>query len=165
MFTSYLYQSTGIELSLTPAQIDRIFWDAAAPAVPTDGIAELLSGLHAQGIRTGVISNITYDGAIVAERIRSLLPEHHFEFIIATSDYMFRKPDSRIFTLALEKAGLAPDDVWYIGDQYGFDVLGARGAGLFPVWYIGASSATDVHPDVLTIRHWRELSALLETLS
>lgn len=165
MFTSYLYQSMGIELSLTPAQIDRIFWDAAAPAVPTDGIAELLSNLHAQGIRTGVISNITYDGAIVAERIRSLLPEHHFEFIIATSDYMFRKPDSRIFTLALEKAGLAPDDVWYIGDQYGFDVLGARGAGLFPVWYIGASSATDAHPDVLTIRHWRELSALLETLS
>ena len=27
MFTAYLYKSVGVELSLTPPEIDRVFWD------------------------------------------------------------------------------------------------------------------------------------------
>ncbi len=38
--------------------------------------------------------------------------------------YMFRKPNRRIFDLALEKAGLNPEEVWYIGDDYECDVKG-----------------------------------------
>ena len=38
MFTNYLYETVGIKLSLTPAQIDQVFWDNAAPATPTEGI-------------------------------------------------------------------------------------------------------------------------------
>ena len=42
MFTAYLYESLGIRLSLTPEQIDKVFWDNAAPGVPTDipGVSE-----------------------------------------------------------------------------------------------------------------------------
>ena len=35
MFTAYLYESMGIELPLSPADIDRIFWAAASPAAMT----------------------------------------------------------------------------------------------------------------------------------
>ena len=45
------------------------------------------------------------------------------------SEYMYRKPNNRIFALALEKAGLQAEDVWYIGDQYECDIVGARNAG------------------------------------
>ena len=62
MFTAYLYESMGIELPLTAREIDRIFWDAAAPGTPTDGIQEFLAFLGEQGIRTGVISNIAFSG-------------------------------------------------------------------------------------------------------
>lgn len=157
MFTAFLYQSMGIELSLTPQEIDRTFWDASSPGVPSDGIEKFLSFLKEENIRTGVISNITYCGEIVEERINSLLPDHDFEFIIATSEYMFRKPNRRIFELALEKAQLPPEDVWYIGDNYQCDVIGARNAGIFPVWYIGAASNPQGENDVLTISHWDEL--------
>ena len=97
MFTAYLYQSMGIELSLTPQEIDRVFWDAASPGIPSNGVENFLAFLKEQNIRTGVISNIAYCGEVVEERIRSLLPEHNFEFIIATSEYMFRKPNKKIF--------------------------------------------------------------------
>ncbi len=163
MFTSYLYESLGIQLSLSSKEIDKVFWDAASPAVPTEGIEDFLEFLHQQGIRTGVISNITYDGDIVKERINSLLPNHHFEFIIATSDYLFRKPNKRIFLFALEKAQLEPGDVWYIGDQYEADVVGSRGAGLFPVWYQGAIDLPFTSKeDVLTLQSWSQLQGLLE---
>lgn len=71
------------------------------------------------------------------ERINKLLPENTFEFIVTSSDFMFRKPNKRIFDLALEKAELQPDEVWYIGDQYECGVQGSLNAGLQPVWYIG----------------------------
>lgn len=161
MFTSYLYESMGIELPLDPADIDRIFWAAASPARPAEGIAELLENLHRRGIRTGVISNITYDSQVVKERIDALLPGHHFEFIIATSEYMFRKPNGRIFRLALEKAQLSPEDVWYCGDNYRCDVVGAREAGLTPVHYLGATDHPKPVEGVITLHHWRELDALL----
>ena len=87
-----------------------------------------------------------------------MLPDHSFEFIIATSAYMFRKPNKRIFELALEKAALRPEDVWYIGDQYQCDVVGAKNAGIFPVWYIGAIDLPYTEDaSTLTISHWNEL--------
>ena len=60
MFTKYLYGSKGIEISLSSEEIDNVFWDAAAPGSPTKGILEFLTFLKQIGIRTAVISNISY---------------------------------------------------------------------------------------------------------
>lgn len=165
MFTKYLYESQGIELAISSEEIDRIFWDAAAPGVPTEGVKDFLAFLKENRVRTGVISNIAYCGKAVAQRINSCIPDNDFEFIIATSEYMYRKPNRRIFELALEKAELQPADVWYIGDQYQCDIVGAKNAGIFPVWYIGASGMLDkAAEDVLTIKHWNELMDLFKEL-
>lgn len=163
MFTAYLYESMGIQLSLTSEQVDRVFWDAAAPGKPTEGIVEFLEYLREQEIRTGVISNISFNGRVVEQRIRGLFPEHKFEFILATSEYLFRKPNRRIFRLALEKADLEPENAWYIGDQYECDIVGAAGAGLFPVWYTGAMDMPYIpHEGVLTAGSWEEIRAVLD---
>lgn len=163
MFTKYLYESLGIKLVLSSEEIDRIFWNAAAPGIPTDGIVEFLQYLKEQNIRTGVISNISFCGKVVEERINSLIQDNEFEFIIATSEYMFRKPNKRIFELALEKAELLSEEVWYIGDQYECDIVGARNAGLQPIWYLGAiNMAYEKKDGVLTVNSWKELKNLLE---
>ena len=163
MFSKYLYESLGIVIDLSAEETDRLFWDAASPGRPTDGIGEFLIFLREQGIRTGVISNITYCQKVVAERINHLIPENDFEFIIATSEYMFRKPNKRIFDLALEKAGLSAEDVWYIGDQYEADIVGAGNAGLHSVWYQGAIDMDfEKRDDVFTIESWDELKIMME---
>lgn len=165
MFSPYLYESMGIELSLSHKERDKKFWDAASPGKPTEGILEFLDFLKKQGVRTGVISNITYCGEVVKERIDSMISNHEFEFIIATSEYMFRKPNKRIFELALEKADLRPEDAWYIGDNYECDVVGAGNAGIFPVWYVGAKEGTyEPREDVLTICVWKELQEMMQAL-
>lgn len=165
MFSSYLYESQGIKLSISGAEFDRVFWNAASPGKPTAGIEAFLRFLKDRGIRTGVISNITYSGEAVSERIHRLLPENEFEFIIATSEFLYRKPNRRIFELALEKAGLSPEEVWYTGDQYECDIVGAGGAGLTPLWYIGAMDLPyEERDDVLTVKCWEEAQKLLETV-
>lgn len=163
MFTPYLYESQGIEIALSNSEIDTVFWNAAAPGMPTEGIKEFLGYLKNKGIRTGVISNICYDFSVVAERINRLLPENTFEFIITSSNYIFRKPNKRIFDLALEKAGLEPDEVWYIGDQYECDVKGALNACLLPIWYIGAIDPPYIKDtNILTVKTWNEIEWYME---
>lgn len=166
MFSPYLYESQGIEIPLSTSEIDRIFWDAASPGVATKGMKEFLTLLKKSGIRTGVISNISYAQEIVAERINSLLPENKFEFILTSSNYIYRKPNRRIFELALEKADLKAEDVWYIGDQLECDIKGAAGVGITPIWYLGAIDVPQEiqQNDVFTITDWWELQEKLEEL-
>lgn len=163
MFCGYLYESQGVELSIRGVQLDKVFWDAASPGVPSEGVEDFLTFLKEQGIRTAVLSNITYSGEALETRLQEVLPGHEFEFILATSEYMYRKPHRRIFEFALQKAGLKPEEVWYIGDNYECDVVGAKNAGLFPVWYLGATKkAQEPKEGILTVKSWEEVKALLK---
>jgi len=45
MFTPYLYESLGIEIALSNAEIDTVFWNAASPGTPTEGIKYFLEYL------------------------------------------------------------------------------------------------------------------------
>lgn len=164
-FDAYLYESNGIKLSISYNEAERIFWDVAAPGVPTKGIEEFLRYLKKKGIRTGVISNISYSGKALTERLQKILPEADFAFIIASSDYVFRKPNPRLFKLALEKADLQPEDVWYIGDNYECDVEGASALGIYPVWYTGAiRKKVEKNEEVLEITDWQDLQSLLDNM-
>lgn len=165
VFNNYLYGSMGIKIDLEPEEYDRIFWDAAAPGKVTEGLESFLEYLWEKGIRTAVLSNIGYSGAALEERIGRMIPSNHFEFIIATSEYLFRKPYKRIFDLALKKADLKAEDVWFVGDNPVCDIDGARDAGMTPVWYKAAMlTATEDRDDVLKITDWNELRDILEGL-
>ena len=43
------------------------------------------------------------------------------------------KPDTGIFTIALERAGVEPEAVVHVGDMVSTDVIGATAAGIIPV--------------------------------
>jgi putative hydrolase of the HAD superfamily len=159
----------GIELSLTPLEHEIVFWNAASKGAVVPHADELIDHLNETGIRTGVISNNGWSGEALKNRIDRLLPRNRFEFVLSSADYMIRKPDRRLFEIALIKAGLAPEDVWFCGDRMEADVLGAHGAGIFPVHYSGfddpADSLTDPGFPYLSVRDWRELIGFLKTLS
>lgn len=162
-FSAYLYESQGIKFSVPYDELEEIFWDFAAPASAANGIAEFLEFLKEQRIRTGVISNISYTKKTVENRINKLIPCNEFEFIITSSEYVFRKPSKRIFDLALEKAELKAEEVWYVGDQYKCDIVGAKNAGMFPIWYTAnINLRQDLYADILKISSWRELQQILQ---
>ena len=54
------------------------------------------------------------------------------ECIVDSTAVGVAKPDPRIFDIALDAMGVAPEDTWYAGDTPAFDVVGARAAGLRP---------------------------------
>lgn len=162
-YQQYLYAVCGIRMHASPREIERVFWDASAPGMLTPNVRALLDYLRARGIRTGVISNISFSGDALRHRIGMLLPGHPFEFIIASSEYVFRKPDRRIFDLALQMAGLPGEAVWYCGNDVRCDVEGPSGCGITPVWY-AAHPRDDRTPECEHIRitDWAQLVKQLE---
>lgn len=92
-----------------------------------EGTDAALRALLAAGYRVGVVSNA--DG-----RVEALLEERGLtplvEFVLDSHVVGVSKPDPRIFRMGVERLGLAPEEVLYVGDLYAVDVLGARAAGL-----------------------------------
>ncbi len=166
-----LYEELGLRFSLDPVRLERVFWDAAGPGKPMPGIGAFLAELEARGIRSAVLSNMNFREENLKERIDRYLPENHFEFVLCSCEYGTRKPAPGFFRLALVKAGLEPEEVWYCGDNPRADILGAHQAGLFPVHYVCPdlpcpyrSAADELEPDCphLRIGDWGELLAALD---
>jgi putative hydrolase of the HAD superfamily len=106
-------------------------WTRIAP-----GAREGLGALRGTGVALGIVSNS--DGTVeqqLREHEMAQLgqgPGTEVACIMDSTVVGVAKPDPRIFELALDAVGIAPDDAWYVGDTPAFDVLGARNAGLRP---------------------------------
>ena len=164
-----LYEYLGIEFSLTPLEQEIVFWRAASEGAIMPNADKMLDHLHLLGIRTGVISNLLWSGEALRERLDRLLPNNHFEFIMTSSDYIFRKPNPILFEIALRKAGLPASEVWYCGDNPEKDIEGASAVGIFPVHYDNdieksRDRIAEIKPkcEHLYIKEWDELIRILK---
>ena len=168
-----VYEYLGLKFSISYRELEEIEWNAASSGAVMPGVEEMLDYLDDVGIRTAVISNIGWSGNALTNRINRLLPNNKFEFIMASSEYVIRKPNRMLFETALRKANLPADVVWYCGDDIRADIKGAHGAGIFPVLYEGNVS-DEVNPvtyrnegevidfDYLHIHHWNEIRQACE---
>jgi putative hydrolase of the HAD superfamily len=102
-------------------------WYIEADAVPT------LNRLRETGYRLGMISN-TSDDKNVQQLVDRWGLRHFFEIIITSAGCGFRKPDERIFQLALDHFSLPPHQVAMIGDTLEADIQGANQAGIYSIW-------------------------------
>jgi len=134
-FFRFVYEYLGIEFDLPMEEFEIIYWDAVSPGGVMPGADKMLGYIKTKGIRSAVISNIGWSGKLLSDRINRLLPDNEFEFIMASSEYVFGKPNRNIFDLALRKADLDASEVWYCGDNVKVDIDGAAGAGIQPIWY------------------------------
>ncbi len=101
---------------------DRFLW-----GVPAEGARAALDGLAPTGLRLACVSNA--DGR--AERIlESCGVRAGLEFVIDSHVVGIEKPDPRIFALALERLGVAPERALYVGDIRSVDAAGAAAAGM-----------------------------------
>jgi putative hydrolase of the HAD superfamily len=83
----------------------------------------------------------------------------YFDPIVVSGDHGYRKPDKRLFDLAITAMGVSAEETLYIGNDMHRDVYGAREAGMRTVMFNsdqGTKSHLDCVPDH-TIDDHREL--------
>ena len=85
-----------------------------------------------------------------------------FDFVVLAQDHGFRKPDPRLFHVAVQQCGCRPEEVLHVGDSWENDVQGALDAGLPAVWLNreGAARPTETR-GVAEVGSLAELAALL----
>ena len=111
-----------------PAYFEQVYAHFAEPGVWAaypDVVAGLAS-LRANGYRFGVVSNFDL-------RLRRVLADldlsEFFEHVVISSEVGVDKPDPRIFQHALDRFGVAAENVLHVGDDPRKD-WGAEAAGL-----------------------------------
>lgn len=119
----------GGSAELLSADFERHFPERC---VPLPNLLETLDGLRDAGVRLGMITN---GRALMQNRkIDRLGVRPYFETIVISEVAGVRKPDPRIFSLALDRLGVDASSAAYVGDHPEADVLGARRSGLVAIW-------------------------------
>jgi len=110
----------------------EILWSQATPQA-----VETIKALRSAGIAVVVVTNS--DGH-AAENLRDAGvcqttpgPGATVTDIVDSGRVGSEKPDTGIFTIALERAGVEPEAVVHVGDMVSTDVIGATAAGIIPV--------------------------------
>jgi len=92
-------------------------------------VLPFLEAAAARRARLAVLSN--FDDRL-APILDGLGIGRFFELVLTSADARSRKPDRRIFELALARLGATPGQSAFAGDSHVADVLGAQAAGIRP---------------------------------
>ncbi len=124
------------------------------PAFP-ESVA-VLEALVAEGLPLHLVSNSSDMLLEVLER-RGWTP--YFRTITFSQEIGAEKPDPRIFSHAVKRAGIGPEQGLHVGDSWSADYLGARRAGLEAVWVNRERTPAEGRP--LQVADLRELLPML----
>ncbi len=95
---------------------------------PYLGIRELLAALKERGVAIGVLSNKPHMETI--QVIETLFGADYFDVILGQTDSVAIKPSPEGVFVILEKLGLSPEEVLYLGDT-ATDMKTGKSAGAF----------------------------------
>ncbi len=135
----------------------------ASIMIPRQDVVEALSSLKSKGLKIGLISNCTSETPIVWGN-SPCAPL--FDVALFSSSAGLKKPDPRIYHLALERLAVKPADCLYIGDGDSQELSGAAQVGMHPV-LIRLAGEDSTQPHLINREEWEEpvISLLQEVLA
>lgn len=138
--TMFVEIQTTLQWYTTTPTIEQIstYWYTHSPKCMQlrPGTEQTLAELRQSRYRLGIVSN--GKAAVQNATIDALGIREYFNTIIISETAGVRKPDPRIFHMALSLLRARPESAMFVGDHPRTDVQGARGAGLQAVWFAGA---------------------------
>ena len=155
-----ILEAHGLPLRLSLEWTERYWRELFARIRPAPGAADVLRACRARGLRVGVGTDMS-----AIEQFRKLETLGLLDLVdfVATSEEAgVEKPHPAFFDLVVEKAGCAPGEILFVGDNLRKDVLGSTAAGLRGVWLQPDASARAEHPEVAVVA---SLPDLLRALS
>lgn len=167
-FEQYVEQYLSIRPLDNPVSVAdatrRFFLDYAASCVLSPDALPTLRWLRRQGLLLGVITN--GPSFLQNAKIDFTALRPYLDIVAVGGDEGVQKPQPALFHRVAARLGVAPADCLFVGDHSKNDVLGAREAGMQPVWMDNGHSSdhpcyqTPVPADVPVIHQLRDLQRL-----
>lgn len=118
-------------VDVTPEQLDRAVEMRVdfvrGVLVPRDDAASTLAALRERGLKVGVISDCSEE-VVAAWPSTPLAPLVHEAVLSAAVG--LKKPDPRVYELACERLGVAPEKCMFVGDGGSRELSGASAVGM-----------------------------------
>jgi len=109
------------------AERDRLHSELLGrPGLAIEGAREVVAALRGQVVQA-VVTSAWREHFELAHRATGLVP--YFDFVLTREDYVRSKPDPEPYLLALERAGLGPDECLVVEDTER-GLAAAKAAGL-----------------------------------
>lgn len=122
-----------------------------------DDVLSTLKALKQQNFILGLLTNLDSEMAPIC---RGLGLEPYLDFVVTSKEAGADKPKPPIFLVALNKAGVDASEAVHVGDQYKFDVIGARAVGINPILI----DRYDIYPEVSDCPRIHNLTELAQHL-
>lgn len=120
---------------------------------------EILNQLSTEYL-LGLISNYYGNVETVLQEISI---RKYFNSIVDSAVVGIRKPDPKIFDIALNELGVNPNDAIMIGDSYNNDIVPAKSIGCKTIWLKnkGWTEQNEINKADFIIKSFKELSQIL----
>jgi len=105
------------------------FWTLENWAAFPDVIGSMQQ-LRERGVKVGILSNASSDLLDLLAAVGIL---EHCDFTVVSAIEGTKKPDRRIFEVALQRSGAEPAEAVHVGDMFLEDIAGARAVGVRPL--------------------------------
>ena len=128
---------------------------------PREGALETLAELRRRGLRLGLITVCSED-VVQSWEETPLAPL--FDSVVFSCSVGLAKPDPRIYELAAQELGVAPEECLFVGDGANDELAGAERAGMRAALILRPGEEEPLWPEA---RAWRgpRLRSLPEVLS
>ena len=101
------------------------YMDMLSKAKPYPKVEPLLADLKNSGLKLGVITDYPTDG-----KLSALGFDQYWDVAISADTMGHLKPEPDTFLLASENLKISPEQIIYVGNEYKYDIIGAKRAGM-----------------------------------
>lgn len=134
MLSRLIYDYLGVQFEQPWPELELGFWQASVRTRPMPGARDALERFREAGVRIAVLSNTSFGEPVIRYELARYGLTEQLDFVMVSSDYALRKPQVLLFETAAARLGVAPEDIWFVGDRLDTDVAGATAAGMTAVW-------------------------------
>jgi len=123
----------------------------------------ILRELKNTNLHMGIISDIDNDFQEFQFKVFGI--SEMFDSITTSEEVQIYKPKTKIFQIALNKAGCQGEESIIVGDSYKKDIVGGKNMGMTTIW-INKFSGDDADMDKadFVVKHLKEVSPILDGL-
>ncbi|MGI0139781.1 MAG: HAD family hydrolase [Thermoplasmata archaeon] len=126
------------------------------------GSPKLLERLRHRA-KIGVVTNNLPEEQV--EKLEAIGLRSAVDELVVSGAVGYRKPDPRIFEIALRRTGFDAPSAVMIGDSWENDVLGARAAGIRPIWLNRFDAPSPEPGRVVELTSYRPLGPVIERIA
>lgn len=161
-YLRYVERTIGFNSNISLDKLEREFIDHAFKSTIVEGVDKFLKYIKSLGIDIYILSNSCFTKQALIYELSNVGLLDYFKDVFSSADYLMRKPNNLFFNIITKyfkriNRDINLNDIWYIGNEYKFDVFGSINAGLSSVWLNRLDEENTNNYDCLVVHSYAEL--------